>query len=83
MSEAELILGEVVAIGTAVTSKIVGLGEMIEKAMVEAILACHARGVTTSDEILKAKNEAFEATKAAYETYLAAMKTSEENDLTG
>jgi hypothetical protein len=66
------ILGAVVASGSAVHSETEGLGEMIEKAMVEAIHDCYAQGLTDSDSILKAKMEAMEKVRSGYANYIRA-----------
>ena len=61
-----IIQGEVVATGTIVNSTAPRLGELMERAMVDAINACYARGVTDVDSILAAKMEALERVKAEY-----------------
>lgn len=68
-----LITGEVVAVGSAVNSFVPGLGEMIERAMVDAINGCYARGVTDDESILKAKMEAMDKTLLAFNDIVAAQ----------
>jgi hypothetical protein len=70
------ILGEVVATGTAVASKITNLGAFIERAMVEAINACYAAGTTGEQEILDAKMKAFEKAKQTFEDMANAIDPS-------
>jgi hypothetical protein len=58
------IQGEVIAVGTSVNVALLPkLGEMIEQAMVEAIHACHAQGITDAATILEAKMAAMEKAK--------------------
>ena len=52
------------AVGTAVVSKVPGLGERIEAAMVAATVAAQADGVTDPAEILERKMAAKDAVLA-------------------
>jgi hypothetical protein len=55
---------DVIAVGTAVSTKIGSLGRRMEEAMVAAIHACYEKGITDSESILKAKMEALERVQA-------------------
>jgi hypothetical protein len=62
-----LIPGEVVAVGSAVVSHLTNFGAMAERAMVDAIHACHAAGITDDAAVLAAKMRALEDTKKAFD----------------
>lgn len=67
--------GEVVAAGTVVDSKSPGLGQILEKAMVDAINWCLSQGITDPEMILAAKHKAFRDTKEAYEAHIAQARS--------
>jgi hypothetical protein len=58
---------DVIAVGTAVSSKLGNLSQVMEEAMVAAIHRCYAEGKTDVESILEAKAKALEEIKRKFQ----------------